>query len=151
MKVFGSSGAGNVRAYMDPASILNGVLRNVYSDPSRPYQIVAQWGETRPGAAAGVSNQGTVTTLTLSTTLFRTPYDDIWDIGERAGPALQYVYQAMTLLHELGHIYNLYGNGMFGGSSIVDRDFEESRNLRNMQVIFNECAAAIFSMPKEPL
>jgi RHS repeat-associated protein len=146
--IYGSVGAANVYGYLNPGAVLHDILRNGYKHLPTGYQATAKWGDLG-GPDAAVFGQGGDVTLVLDRVKFRAEHNDIFGIRPQAGIATEYVYQGMILLHELGHIYNLLGNGFLGGSAINDNDDGNRANqARNQALIFNECASAIFNKKK---
>jgi hypothetical protein len=125
------------------------VLRNNYAS-REGFTQRSQWGDLDGEIVAAVDSLGGNVIMTLDRNKFRGEYPDVFRLGTQAGLATQYVYQAMTLLHELGHIYNSLGYGnVLGGSKILDDDAENrGSQAKNQALIFNECAAAIFNKPK---
>ena len=116
MNLYGTAGAGNVTGFLDPASILEGVLRGAYDPPYFP--LPNEWrigvqeapisGNYR--AIVGFADDG-VLTLQIDPVRFRAARRDDFGIADRARGGTQYVYQALTLLHELGHIYGNFHGG----------------------------------------
>jgi RHS repeat-associated protein len=162
---FGSPGAANVGGYIDPSAVLRDVLRNGYASHPLGYTLTAGWAEgddlatlRRVGGLGGLAPVGPRITGSFKLVIDQEEWgklgsfgDDIYGIGDQAGSATLYVYQGMTLLHELGHIFALYGYGYLGGSQILSLDSDPAVNMYNQDLIFNECASAIFNKPKVSL
>ena len=77
----------------------------------------------------------------------------VWDpygIEKFAGPATQYVYQGVLILHELAHVYELAAdpNGILwlGGSAIKLDQLNPALSGANSLKIFNTCAAPLLGM-----
>ena len=67
---------------------------------------------------------------------------------------IQYIYQAATYIHELGHIYNMVGNqdGRTLGGSVIEYDgLTGPESFRNRRRVFNGCIAPFLSLPQVPL
>jgi RHS repeat-associated protein len=66
-------------------------------------------------------------------------YPDTFDFGNASSTATQEIYRAITLIHELGHFYNIVA-GM-GGSSIVDdgSGTPKGTSQNNSDMVFQKC------------
>ena len=81
-----------------------------------------------------------------------TPYNtgsQVASYGLANHPAGLDIYRATTLLHELGHVYDLVqhvsGTSLFGGST-VDSDSEPIGY--NSRLVFNSCFSGMLNVPR---
>ncbi|MFN7921463.1 MAG: RHS repeat-associated core domain-containing protein [Bryobacteraceae bacterium] len=80
------------------------------------------------------------------------PLFDPYGIGNADPSHMKYIYQAITLIHELGHVYAVSegpgGHKLLGDTSIVTPDAGKSYVNQNM--VFNNCVADYYGLPKVP-
>ena len=128
-------------------SFAEGVAQGLYRGAVGGGMIVARYGQVPPGADANVVTFPDISTtyLTLGEGFTGGNNFPAFDVGI---PTV-YVGQALTLIHELGHIYN--DVTLLGGSAIMQPDGgpsrEAARNQYNNHIlVFNNCAASYFRL-----
>jgi hypothetical protein len=140
----------------DPVEILYGVLSGDYASARGAFgyhPINAEWANL-VGANAQVVGDSAGTTLRLNRSSFDGPNfnwsRDLaafggYEISGRVGAAATpYVYMAMTLIHELGHVFNRVP--ALGGSLIVSNDSPANINRYNRHLVYNSCVAPYFGL-----